>query len=47
MLEGRLEVLGMGHVNTATAMNNLALTLGVDTWPPALKTPFGRFGAPE
>lgn len=25
----------------------LALTLGVDTWPPALKTPFGRFGAPE
>ena len=25
----------------------LALTLGLDLWPPAFKTPFGRYGVPE
>jgi hypothetical protein len=25
----------------------LGATLGVDVWPPALKTPFGRFGFAE
>jgi hypothetical protein len=25
----------------------LAMTLGIDLWPPAFKTPLGRFGVPE
>ena len=25
----------------------LCLTVGVDIWPPAIETPFGRLGFPE
>lgn len=46
----RASVLGLGAtvgLREGVELNLLGATLGIDLWPPAVKTPLGRFGVAE